>query len=70
MRFMLRVYPGGFDEAGPDFASAPEAVAPMMKFNEEPQYAGVLLTGCTWRRSCAVTARRRLAEGYARAAMG
>jgi len=32
MRFMLQVYPGGFDEAGPDCASPPEAVAPMMKF--------------------------------------
>lgn len=37
MRFMLQVYPGGFDEAGPDFAPPPEAVAPMMKFNEKPQ---------------------------------
>lgn len=44
MRFMLlaglsgylQVYPGGFDEAGPDFAPPPE-VAPVMKFNEEPQ---------------------------------
>ncbi|HWD56908.1 MAG TPA: YciI family protein [Stellaceae bacterium] len=42
MRFMLLVYPEGFDTAGPDFAPPPEAMAAMMKFNEELASAGVL----------------------------
>lgn len=44
MRFMLLVYPEGFDKAGPDFMPPPEAMAAMMKFNEELQTAGVLLS--------------------------
>jgi hypothetical protein len=44
MRFMLLVYPEGFDTAAPDFAPPPEAVAAMMKFNEELAAAGVLLS--------------------------
>ena len=44
MRFMLLVYPEGFDAAAPDFAPPHEAVAAMMKFNEELQAAGVLLS--------------------------
>jgi len=43
MRFMLLVYPEGFDKAGADFAPPPEEVAAMMAFNEELQKAGVLL---------------------------
>ena len=42
MRFMLLVYPDGFTE-GKDFAPPPDAVAAMMKFNEEMQKAGILL---------------------------
>lgn len=44
MRFMVLVYPEGFDKAGPDFAPPAEAMAAMMKFNEELQEAGVLLS--------------------------
>lgn len=44
MRFMVLVYPEDFDKVGPDFAPPPEAVAAMMKFNEELQAAGVLLS--------------------------
>jgi hypothetical protein len=44
MRCMLLVYPDGFDKAGPEFAPPPEAMAAMMKFNEELQSAGVLLS--------------------------
>ncbi|MFZ2008301.1 MAG: YciI family protein [Stellaceae bacterium] len=44
MRFMVLVYPEGFDKAEPDFAPPPESVAAMMKFNEELQKAGVLLS--------------------------
>jgi hypothetical protein len=41
---MLLVYPEGFGKAGPDFAPPPEAMAAMMKFNEEMQQAGILLS--------------------------
>ena len=44
MRFMLLVYPEGFDKAAADFAPPPEAVAAMMKFNEELTAAGVLVS--------------------------
>jgi hypothetical protein len=44
MRFMLLVFPEGFEKAEPGFAPPPEAMAAMMKFNEELQTAGVLLS--------------------------
>jgi len=44
MRFMLLVFPEGFEKAEPGFAPPPEAMAAMMKFNEELQNAGVLLS--------------------------
>jgi hypothetical protein len=44
MRFMLLVFPEGFNKAEPGFAPPPEEVAAMMKFNEELQNAGALLS--------------------------
>ena len=43
MRFMVLVYPEGSTLPPPDFAPPPEAVAAMMKFNEELTAAGVLV---------------------------
>lgn len=44
MRFMLLVFPEGYEKSGPDHAPTPEAVEKMMKFNSEMQEAGVLLS--------------------------
>ena len=44
MRFMLLVFPEGYEKSGPDHAPTPEAVEKMMKFNAEMQEAGVLLS--------------------------
>ena len=43
MRFMLLVIPHGYESAAPDQLPDPEAVARMMKFNEQMQRAGILL---------------------------
>jgi hypothetical protein len=45
MRFMMIMIPGGYQNAGPEALAemTPEAVAQMMKYNEELQKAGVLL---------------------------
>jgi hypothetical protein len=43
MRFMLLVIPKGYETAPPGTAPPADAVAKMMKYNEELQKAGVLL---------------------------
>jgi hypothetical protein len=43
MRFMMLMIPGGYGSAKPDAMPDPQAVAAMMKYNEELQKAGVLL---------------------------
>jgi hypothetical protein len=43
MRFMMLVIPKGYESAAPGTMPAADAVAKMMKFNEELQKAGVLL---------------------------
>src|SRR5258708_5772487 len=43
MRFMMLMIPGGYGSAAPDAMPDPQAVAAMMKYNEELQKAGVLL---------------------------
>jgi hypothetical protein len=43
MRFMLLMIPAGYGEAAPTQMPCAEAVAAMMKFNEEMQAAGVLV---------------------------
>lgn len=45
MKFMMLMIPRGYEEAGPDAVGEldPEAVAAMMKYNEELEEAGVLL---------------------------
>jgi hypothetical protein len=43
MRFMMIVIPKGYESAAPDATPSAEAVAKMMKFNQELQKAGVLL---------------------------
>ena len=43
MRFMMLMIPGGYETAAPDAMPSAEAVAAMMKYNEELQKAGVLL---------------------------
>ncbi|MGA0600174.1 YciI family protein [Caulobacter sp. KR2-114] len=43
MRFMMLMIPGGYETAPPDAMPTAEAVAAMMKFNEDLQKAGVLL---------------------------
>jgi hypothetical protein len=43
MRFMMLMIPGGYESATPDTTPSPEAVAAMMKYNEELKKAGVLL---------------------------
>jgi len=42
MRFMMLMIPGGYASAAPDAMPDPQAVAAMMKYNEELQKAGVL----------------------------
>jgi hypothetical protein len=44
MRFMMLMIPEGYQSAGPDKMPDPEAVAAMMKYNEELKAAGVLLS--------------------------
>jgi hypothetical protein len=44
MRFMMLMIPGGYEKAAPGTMPAPEAVAAMMKYNEELKQAGVLIT--------------------------
>jgi hypothetical protein len=44
MRFMLLMIPKGYETAKPGTMPDPKAVAAMMKYNEELQKAGVLLT--------------------------
>lgn len=45
MRFMMLMIPGGYEDAGPEATGQldPEAVAAMMKYNQELEEAGVLL---------------------------
>ena len=43
MRFMMLVIPKGYETAAPGTMPAADAVAKMMKYNEELQKAGVLL---------------------------
>ena len=43
MRFMMLMIPGGYATAAPDTMPSAEAVAAMMKYNEELKKAGVLL---------------------------
>jgi hypothetical protein len=43
MRFMMLMIPGGYASAAPDAMPSAEAVAAMMKYNEELKIAGVLL---------------------------
>jgi hypothetical protein len=43
MRFMMLMIPGGYATAAPDAMPSAEAVAAMMKYNEELKKAGVLL---------------------------
>lgn len=43
MRFMMLMIPGGYASAAPDAMPSAEAVAAMMKYNEELKTAGVLL---------------------------
>ena len=44
MRFMMLMIPKGYEKAEPGAMPDAEAVAAMMKYNEELQKAGVLLT--------------------------
>jgi hypothetical protein len=44
MRFMMLMIPKGYETAKPGTMPDPKAVAAMMKYNEELQKAGVLLT--------------------------
>ena len=43
MRFMMLMIPGGYEKAAPTTTPSPEAVAKMMKYNEELAAAGVLI---------------------------
>ena len=43
MRFMMLMIPKGYENAPPETMPDPEAVAAMMKYNEELKKAGVLL---------------------------
>lgn len=43
MRFMMLMIPQGYEQAAPGTMPDPEAVAKMMKYNEQLQKAGVLL---------------------------
>jgi hypothetical protein len=44
MRFMMLVIPKGYEKAQPDAMPSADAVATMMKYNEELANAGVLLS--------------------------
>jgi hypothetical protein len=44
MRFMMLMIPGGYEKAAPNTTPPPEGVEKMMKYNEELQKAGVLLS--------------------------
>ena len=44
MRFMMLMIPLGYETAPPDVQLDPAAAAAMMKYNEELQQAGVLIT--------------------------
>ena len=44
MRFMMLMIPLGYESAPPDVQLDPAAAAKMMKYNEELQQAGVLIT--------------------------
>jgi hypothetical protein len=44
MRFMMLMIPKGYETAAPDVMPTAEAVAAMMKYNEELKQAGVLIT--------------------------
>ena len=44
MRFMMLMIPKGYEKAAPGIMPDAKAVAAMMKYNEELQKAGVLLT--------------------------
>ena len=44
MRFMMLMIPGGYEKAAPNTTPPPEAVAKMMKYNEELAKAGVLIS--------------------------
>jgi hypothetical protein len=44
MRFMMLMIPLGYEAAPPDVQLDPAAAAAMMKYNEELQQAGVLIT--------------------------
>ena len=44
MRFMMLMIPLGYENAPPDVQLDPAAAAAMMKYNEELQQAGVLIT--------------------------
>ena len=43
MRFMMLMIPKGYETAAPGTMPDPKAVAPMMKYNESLQKAGILL---------------------------
>jgi hypothetical protein len=44
VRYMMLMIPGGYETAAPDAMPSAEAVAAMMKFNDELKQAGVLLS--------------------------
>jgi hypothetical protein len=44
MRFMMLMIPKGYEKAAPGTMPAADAVAAMMKYNEDLQKAGVLIT--------------------------
>lgn len=44
MRFMMLMIPGGYETAAPDTMPSADAVAAMMKYNEELHAAGILLS--------------------------
>ena len=44
MRFMMLMIPLGFETAPPDVQLDPERVKAMMRYNEAPQQAGILIT--------------------------
>jgi hypothetical protein len=43
MRFMMLMIPKGYETAAPETTPDPAKVAPMMKYNDELQKAGILL---------------------------
>jgi hypothetical protein len=44
VRYMMLMIPGGYETAAPDAMPSAEAVAAMMKYNDELRAAGVLLS--------------------------